>query len=117
VQLILKNMILELYLFLQAVTFLLLAMIFITKTPLASVLTMITSAMLMVGAWMLRVGTEYVWDSSIRAYVTQPIYVQTGYLPFVNMAVFSIALLFFIYDMFLVAEEELTSHEGGLGVK
>jgi len=53
-------MIFELYLFLQVIAVLLLAACFVTKTPLASVLTAFTSAILIAGAWVLELGHTYV---------------------------------------------------------
>ncbi len=72
----------------------------------ASVLTLVSSAVLITGAWVLEMGHTYVWDPSIRGYIAEPIIKQTFYLPFINMGIFAIALLFFIYDMFIVVKEE-----------
>ena len=99
-------MIFELYLFLQVIAVLLLAACFVTKTPLASVLTAFTSAILIAGAWVLEMGHTYVWNAATRAYVAEPVYQSTVYLPWINVMIFAIALLFFIYDMFIAAKEE-----------
>jgi len=117
-------MIFELYLFLQVIAVLLLAACFVTKTPLASVLTAFTSAILIAGAWVLELGHTYVWNPATRAYVAEPVLQQTTYLPYINMMIFAVALLFFIYDMFIAAKEEsegnnsnVNLHGGGHGIK
>jgi len=117
-------MLIEIYILIQIVTLLLLAACFVVKTPLASVLTAFFSGVLIVGSWVIRMPSEYVWSSDINAYVSQPVYVQTPYLPYINIAVFALALLFFVYDMFIVAKDESEGpnsnsrlNGGGVGLK
>jgi len=99
-------MLLSVYLLLQVIAILSIIATFHSKTPLASVLAMVTSGTLMVGAWVLEVGSKYIWDPSIRAYIREPILAQTSYLAVINMAVFGLALVFFFYDIFVTMQEE-----------
>jgi hypothetical protein len=103
-------MLLNVYILLQILAITALIITFFTKTPLSSAVSMVISAILMVGAWVLQIGGQYVWDPSIRAYVRETIYVQTGYLAGFNILLFSLSLLFFMHDMY-----ELITKASGLG--
>lgn len=63
----------------------------------------------MVGSWTLNVGSRYVWDPSIRAYVEQSIMVSTPYLATFNILIFGLAILYFFSDVMEVMNEE-SSH-------
>ena len=85
-------MILTVYVLLQILAVTGLIVTFFKKSIIPSVLTMLVSGGLAVGAWVLDIGTKYVWDSTISAYVTESIIVQTPYLAGMNIAVSGLAL-------------------------
>ncbi len=60
----------------------------------------------MVGGWALNIGTEYVFDSSVRAHVPQDVIINTPYIPYINMMIFAIGLIYFFYDLFVTVQEE-----------
>lgn len=118
-------MLFGLFIILQILAILLLAACFFGKAPLISVLTAFTSSVLIAGSWVLQIGHEYIWNAGTRAYISEPIYIQTSYLPFINMIIFGLAILFFVYDMFISVSEENESSNtnlnlqsgGGVGLK
>jgi len=99
-------MILTIYILLQVIAILGLIATFFSKTPLVSAITAIVAAILMIGAWQINIGDEYVWDSSIRAYNREPVVVETNYLATINIMIFGLSLMFFIYDTFMLFKKE-----------
>jgi hypothetical protein len=58
------------------------------------------------------------WDPSIRAYVAQATIQHTGYLPYINMAIFGLGMLFFINDIMTIAKGgQIDSWTSNLGKK
>lgn len=99
-------MLLEVYILFQILAVIGLFVILHSDQPVASVLTMLISGVLIVGAWMLNIGTNYVWDSGINAYVAEANMISTPYLAYINMAIFGLALTYFFYDIFMTAANE-----------
>lgn len=97
---------LTLYILFQIVAIIALIFTFYTDVPLVSALTMLSSGILIVGSWILNLGNTFVWDASIRAYVSEPVIINTPYLPYINMAIFGLAMMYFFYDVFNIAQNE-----------
>ena len=91
---------------------------FFAKSIMPSLLTVFTSGILCVGSWVLEMGHTYLWNPAIRAYVIQPTIQYTAYLPFINMAIFSLGMLFFINDIMTIAKGgKIESWTNNLGIK
>jgi hypothetical protein len=97
---------LTVYILFQVVAIAALIFTFYTDVPLVSALTMLSSGILIVGSWILHLGNTFLWDASIRAYVSEPIIIQTPYIPYINMAIFGLALMYFFYDVFTIAQND-----------
>lgn len=110
-------MILEIYILLQLMALIAFALTFFAKTPLTSVMSMISSGILIAGSWVITTGSRYVYNPAIRAYTEESINVSTGYLPYINMAIFGLSLLFFFYDVFRLASDEPHYSENNAGGK
>lgn len=92
---------------LQVLAILVLFLAFVVKMPLVSLMAMIPSAILMTGARTLEIGSQYVFNPTIMAYVREPIVVSTSYLATLNIIIFGLGLVLFVYDLFTVIQEEL----------
>lgn len=97
-------MIIEVFLLLQVGAIVGLVTTFHAKSVMPSLLTIFTSGILIAGAWVLETGQSYVWDPSIRAYTVEAVVHQTNYIPYINIAIFGLALLFFINDIMTIAK-------------
>ena len=99
-----NSMLLEVFILFQIVAIVALVSVFFAKSIMPSLLTIFTSAILMVGAWIIETGYTYLWNPAIRAYVIEPTIYNTPYLPYINMAIFGLGMVFFIGDIMTVAK-------------
>lgn len=71
-----------------------------------SILTLLLSGILSVGAWVLNVGTNYVWNTSMNAYIAEANIISTPYLASFNIAIFGLALVYFFVELFEILRNE-----------
>lgn len=76
------------------------------RAPLYHIISLVLAGATMMGSWVLETGVKYVWDPAIRAYVTQPILLENSFLPYINMGIMALALIFFFYDLFDTVSEQ-----------
>ena len=100
-------MLLEVYILFQISAFIGLFLTLYTdgESLLPSLLTLLVSGVLAVGAWVLNAGTNYVWDPVVNAYVAEVNTVNTPYLAIFNIAIFGLALVYFLWDTFRTASD------------
>lgn len=101
-------MLLEVYLLFQvlAVIGLFLTLYTDGESLMPSLFTVLVSGVLMVGAWVLNIGTNYIWDPDINAYVAEANIISTPYLASINIAIFGLALIYFLWDTFKTAAND-----------
>ena len=86
-------------------------LVFYSKEPIFSALTMLFAGTLAVGAWSLNTGVQYVWDATTSSYLAETVIISTPYLSGLNIGLFGLALVFFFNDLF----ELITNESAGLG--
>jgi len=102
-------MLLEVYILFQILAIIGAIMIFHSDTVFVSAVTLVVSSILAVGAWVLNLGSQFVWNPSIRAYVAETVTINTPYLAGFNMLIVGIALMYFFHDLFAIINNE-TKH-------
>ena len=98
-------MLLEVYILFQISAFIGLFLTLYTdgESLLPSLITLLISGILAVGAWVLNIGINYVWNPDINAYIAEVNTVNTPYLAIFNIAIFGLALVYFLWDTFKTA--------------
>ena len=93
-------MLVEMYIFYSVLALLVFATGFYSKQPILWVIAMVLFAFITVSSFHIE-DTEYVYDSSTLSYTAQHTSYSYAYLSTINIMFFILAMIMFVYDMFI----------------